>query len=65
MEVATNFWGYEGNLEEPGAKDWRGVTFPIHLHQLLIMKSKSDNLLAMLIISLRAVLIKTYNGLLV
>lgn len=45
-EVATNFCGYEGNLEKPGGKDWRGVTFPIHLHQLLIMKSESDNLIS-------------------
>lgn len=30
----------------PGAKDWRGVTFPIHLHQLLIMNSKTDNLIS-------------------
>lgn len=45
MEVGANFCGYERNLEKPGAKDLRGVTFPIHLHQILILKSESDNLI--------------------
>lgn len=42
--IGTIFCGYERNLEKPG-KNMRGVIFPIHLHRLLILKSKSDNLI--------------------
>lgn len=64
MEVGANFCGYERNLEKPGAKHLRRVTFPIHLHQLLILKSRSDNLITN-VHDFAAVFIKTYSDLLV
>lgn len=64
MEVGANFCGYERNLGKPGANHLRRVTFPIHLHQLLILKSRSDNLITN-VHDFTAVFIKTYSDFLV
>lgn len=45
MVLGTRFYGCEKNLEKSGAKDLRGMTSSIPLCGLLILKSKSDNLM--------------------
>lgn len=62
--VGASFCDNESNLEKPAAKDLRGVTFAIHIHQLLILKSKCGNSITSLNDLIATVFIKTYSGLL-
>lgn len=62
--VGASFCDNESHLEKPAAKDLRRVTFAVHIHQLLILKSKSGNLITSPNDFIATVFIKTYSGLL-